>query len=135
MGRTLKRKYTKSACNYIFIIFSCQRMIRPKTIAFIFYYLHYKCPTNSGFVNEHKFKCYLGIHQLYMLITRCFFFRVVKLLASSRHNSMLISYESSHFVSYNYMYNVMETNCDDVMLGCYHNHRTMYNAVQRAMIV
>ena len=90
----------------------------------------YKCPTN-----EHKFKCYLGIHQLYMLITRCFFFRVVKLLASSRHNSMLISYESSHFVSYSYMYNVMETNCDDVMLGCYHNHRTLYNGVQRAMIV
>ena len=135
MGRTLKRKYTKSACNYIFIIFSCQRMIRPKTIAFIFYYLYYKCPTNSGFVNEQKFKCYLGIHQLYMLITRCFFFRVVKLRASSRHNSMLISYESSHFVSYIYMYNVMETNCDDVMLGCYHNHRTLYNGVQRAMIV
>ena len=130
MGRTLKRKYTKSACNYIFIIFSCQRMIRPKIIAFIFYYLYYKCPTN-----EHKFKCYLGIHQLYMLITRCFFFRVVKLLASSRHNSMLISYESSHFVSYSYIYNVMETNCDDVMLGCYHNHRTLYNGVQRAMIV
>ena len=110
-------------------------MIRPKIIAFIFYYLYYKCPTNSGFVNEHKFKCYLGIHQLYMLITRCFFSRVVKLLASSRHNCMLISYESSHFVSYSYMYNVMETNCDDVMLGCNHNHRTLYNGVQRAMIV
>ena len=51
MGRILKRKYTKSACNYFFIIFSCQRMIRPKIFAFIFNYLYYKCPTN-----EHKFK-------------------------------------------------------------------------------
>ena len=46
--------------------------------------------------------------KLYMLITRRFFFRVVKSLASSRHNGMLITDESSNCVSYSYMY----TTCD-----------------------
>ena len=56
--------------------------------------------------------------ELYMLSTRHFFFRVVKLLASSRrHNSMPISDEPSNSVSYSYMY----TTCDGCVVAALHN--------------
>ena len=89
--------------------------------------LRTRCPTNSGFVNEHNCKwCYLRINHLQlqlnfrMLITRSFFFRVVKVLASSRHNSMFITDGSSHCVSYSYMY----TTCDGCVIAAEHNVTT-----------
>ena len=55
--------------------------------------------------------------EFYMLITRRFFFRVVKLLASSMHNSMPITDEPSNSVSYSYMY----TTFDGCVVAALHN--------------
>ena len=55
--------------------------------------------------------------ELYMPITRRFFFTVVKLLDSSRHISMPITDEPSSSVSYSYMY----TTCDGCVVAALHN--------------
>ena len=55
--------------------------------------------------------------ELYMLITRRFFFRVVQLFPSSRHNSMPITDEPSNSVSYSFMY----TACDGRVVAALHN--------------
>ena len=55
--------------------------------------------------------------ELYMLITRRFFFRAVKFFASSRHNSIPITDEHSNSVFYSYMYTI----CDGCVVAALHN--------------